>query len=562
MEAELAFVRGKRGEKDDIDGITIGVKKAQVQEEEEEDIPKVKWSFSYYSKNSPLTPRRGSEKSFLVSSFNENTKEEQKEKESSDIEKTEKLEALISVSIDEMDVKESTRSSIIGQEPQNVVCSDEKFSKILFDPKTCLALREFLKTSIYYSQVGDGLVLLDFWLEIENFKNFVPRTIDIIEEHAERLYHRYFSPKAQRRIVIPFTASSALEDRIATRVTSPKLYAFDEVQKKVFQRLKQSYPKLKLHDIYKKMKSIQRKRKVKEKRHILQNIKSKLNLGASFQGEPAEEQSYSRLHYEQNNEEAERRIREVKEKFGTKLLLDRLGLDSVPTELETTSVHLSFLDLSMNRISSLPKQMLINNMMALSELYLDFNFLTQLPSEITFLPLKVLSINFNQITKLPPKIGNIGKLKYLGIQGNKKLLEIPLSIVEIPNLLELRHDDREHLLPMELIRSLHSDRKMIAYTLMEYLDELSQFSFQFKQKSHWIPDREREACVDCQRPFTNLRRRHHCRFCGDLFCSRCSSFRCWLPMLHFDQLTRVCDICFTVITTSLSGQRRSSRHSL
>lgn len=330
------------------------------------------------------------------------------------------------------------------------------------------------------------------------------------------------------------------------------------------------------------MKSIQRKRKVKEKRHILQNIKSKLNLGASYQGEPVEEQNHSRLHYEQNSfqfhlnltldEEAERRIREVKEKFGTKLLLDRLGLDSVPTELETTSIHLSFLDLSMNRISSLPKQMLINNMMALSELYLDFNFLTQLPSEITFLPLKVLSINFNQITKLPPKIGNIGKLKYLGIQGNKKLLEIPLSIIEIPNLLELRHGDREHLLPMETIRSLHSDRKMIAYTLMEYLDELSQFSFQFKQKSHWIPDREREACVDCLRPFTNLRRRvslsnfcssqHHCRFCGDLFCSRCSSFRCWLPMLHFDQLTRVCDICFTVITTSLSGQRRSSRHSL
>lgn len=120
-------------------------------------------SFVLIVENSPLKPRRGNERSFLVSSFNENTREEQKEKESSDIEKTEKLEALISASIDEMDVKESTRSSIIGQEPQSVVCSDEKFSKILIDPKTCLALREFLKTSVYYSQVGDGLVLLDFW---------------------------------------------------------------------------------------------------------------------------------------------------------------------------------------------------------------------------------------------------------------------------------------------------------------------------------------------------------------------------------------------------------------
>jgi len=38
----------------------------------------------------------------------------------------------------------------------------------------------------------------------------------------------------------------------------------------------------------------------------------------------------------------------------------------------------------------------------------------------------------------------------------------------------------------------------------------------------WIPDMERTCCNLCQRPFTLMLRRHHCRSCGEIFCNSCS----------------------------------------
>jgi hypothetical protein len=38
----------------------------------------------------------------------------------------------------------------------------------------------------------------------------------------------------------------------------------------------------------------------------------------------------------------------------------------------------------------------------------------------------------------------------------------------------------------------------------------------------WVPDDQRPACVLCEKPFTAINRRHHCRMCGDIFCGDCS----------------------------------------
>eukprot|EP01052_Picozoa_sp_SAG31_P038585 SAG31_NODE_5185_length_2693_cov_8.272938_1_plen_383_part_00 len=40
---------------------------------------------------------------------------------------------------------------------------------------------------------------------------------------------------------------------------------------------------------------------------------------------------------------------------------------------------------------------------------------------------------------------------------------------------------------------------------------------------HWVPDSERSACGQCQAEFGMLRRRHHCRGCGEIFCHVCAS---------------------------------------
>ncbi|XP_032996348.1 lateral signaling target protein 2 homolog [Lacerta agilis] len=68
----------------------------------------------------------------------------------------------------------------------------------------------------------------------------------------------------------------------------------------------------------------------------------------------------------------------------------------------------------------------------------------------------------------------------------------------------------------------------------------------------WVPDSTCSHCMACRVPFTFLRRRHHCRSCGKIFCSRCSSHLAPLP--HFKQLkpVRICTHCYTTHLPSTS----------
>jgi len=36
-----------------------------------------------------------------------------------------------------------------------------------------------------------------------------------------------------------------------------------------------------------------------------------------------------------------------------------------------------------------------------------------------------------------------------------------------------------------------------------------------------MPDSVSKECYDCCEKFTTFRRRHHCRVCGQIFCSKC-----------------------------------------
>ena len=42
-------------------------------------------------------------------------------------------------------------------------------------------------------------------------------------------------------------------------------------------------------------------------------------------------------------------------------------------------------------------------------------------------------------------------------------------------------------------------------------------------RKYWMADETAKECRDCLMPFTPLRRRHHCRICGQIFCHRCAS---------------------------------------
>ncbi|XP_074068407.1 lateral signaling target protein 2 homolog isoform X2 [Macrotis lagotis] len=60
----------------------------------------------------------------------------------------------------------------------------------------------------------------------------------------------------------------------------------------------------------------------------------------------------------------------------------------------------------------------------------------------------------------------------------------------------------------------------------------------------WVPDQACFHCTACQSPFSLIRRRHHCRSCGKIFCSRCSSKSVPLPWFGYMKPVRVCGHCY------------------
>eukprot|EP01012_Entosiphon_sulcatum_P047733 TRINITY_DN6517_c0_g1_i1.p2 TRINITY_DN6517_c0_g1~~TRINITY_DN6517_c0_g1_i1.p2 ORF type:complete len:614 (+),score=70.58 TRINITY_DN6517_c0_g1_i1:56-1897(+) len=59
----------------------------------------------------------------------------------------------------------------------------------------------------------------------------------------------------------------------------------------------------------------------------------------------------------------------------------------------------------------------------------------------------------------------------------------------------------------------------------------------------WKDDREVTACEACFQSFTVILRRHHCRFCGGVFCGTCAPVRTSSIALPLPRALRVCDSC-------------------
>lgn len=66
-------------------------------------------------------------------------------------------------------------------------------------------------------------------------------------------------------------------------------------------------------------------------------------------------------------------------------------------------------------------------------------------------------------------------------------------------------------------------------------------------RHQWVKNQDRAACVVCWKPFhAILRRRHHCRACGEVICGSCSSLRSTATLLRHSQKlekVRVCHMC-------------------
>ncbi|KAM9027588.1 lateral signaling target protein 2 homolog isoform 2-T2 [Ara ararauna] len=71
----------------------------------------------------------------------------------------------------------------------------------------------------------------------------------------------------------------------------------------------------------------------------------------------------------------------------------------------------------------------------------------------------------------------------------------------------------------------------------------------FEDPPDWVPDEVCSYCTACKAPFTVIRRKHHCRSCGKIFCSRCSSHSAPLPRYGQMKPVRVCTHCYVFHVT-------------
>jgi FYVE/RhoGEF/PH domain-containing protein 5/6 len=69
----------------------------------------------------------------------------------------------------------------------------------------------------------------------------------------------------------------------------------------------------------------------------------------------------------------------------------------------------------------------------------------------------------------------------------------------------------------------------------------------------WAPNKSSKSCSNCQKEFTLINRRHHCRKCGKLVCSSCSQRK----MRIGTEQARVCDRCVLLPSSSSSDQPKT-----
>ncbi|XP_039629776.1 lateral signaling target protein 2 homolog isoform X3 [Polypterus senegalus] len=119
----------------------------------------------------------------------------------------------------------------------------------------------------------------------------------------------------------------------------------------------------------------------------------------------------------------------------------------------------------------------------------------------------------------------------------KSVFEVTASKVEI--------DDQDYL---------HNPEEEVLCPRMEVCilcEELSSGHLETNNPAApptWVPDSACDCCSACRVVFTFLRRRHHCRSCGKIFCSSCSSNMAPIPRFGLMKPVRVCIHCFNFHT--------------
>lgn len=68
-----------------------------------------------------------------------------------------------------------------------------------------------------------------------------------------------------------------------------------------------------------------------------------------------------------------------------------------------------------------------------------------------------------------------------------------------------------------------------------------------------MPDRVCHVCYLCNNRFTVVKRKHHCRLCGQVFCSNCCSNHVNGEPFGFTTTIRICNLCLSLMEETPSS---------
>ncbi|KAI9987464.1 hypothetical protein PInf_023503 [Phytophthora infestans] len=123
---------------------------------------------------------------------------------------------------------------------------------------------------------------------------------------------------------------------------------------------------------------------------------------------------------------------------------------------------------------------------------------------------------------------------------------------------------------------IHLDRDLFKIPLaMMHQSQQSNPSVALPTTVRWIPDAEVSVCYGCQLLFDWVRRKHHCRYCGHVFCELCTPQR---SLIREDQILtnperkylavnahnpqRVCDDCHARLEPEQEELRQTMSHAV
>uniref|UniRef100_A0A8D0L9W5 FYVE and coiled-coil domain-containing protein 1 n=1 Tax=Sphenodon punctatus TaxID=8508 RepID=A0A8D0L9W5_SPHPU len=85
-----------------------------------------------------------------------------------------------------------------------------------------------------------------------------------------------------------------------------------------------------------------------------------------------------------------------------------------------------------------------------------------------------------------------------------------------------------------------------------------EFQQKLSAEQRWLGDTEVNHCLDCQREFTWMMRRHHCRMCGRIFCYYCCNN--YMMSKHSGKKERCCRACIKKPSIAVDDIEDSGSH--